>query len=79
MRTAEHRRHQPDAVQGMISIILSIMGNSATSERASNVEQHSVLGEVGLSEAVDEEGNGYEQMTIMRVIESEAEFNRWYK
>lgn len=55
------------------------MGTSATSERASNVEQHSVLGEVGLSEAVDEEGNGYEQMTIMRVIESEAEFNRWYK
>ena len=43
------------------------------------MEQHSVLGEVGLSEAVDEEGNGYEQMTIMRVIESEAEFNRWYK
>lgn len=55
------------------------MGSSTTSPHASNTEHHSILGEVGLSESTDDDGNIYEQMTITRIIESEAEFNRWYK
>jgi hypothetical protein len=45
------------------------MGNSTASEQASNIEQHSLLGEVSLAHCCDEEGKSYEQMVIMRMLQ----------
>ena len=54
------------------------MGNTK-SERASNCEQHELLGEVKLSQGSDPEGNLIEEMTVTRAIESEDAFSHWVK
>ncbi len=54
------------------------MGNTK-SEQASNCQLHPRLGEVKLLQSTDNEGNPIEEMEIIKLIESEQTFNRWFR